>query len=103
MAAELPTGFSGYWAEDDSYTNNAVFNDTIPTNTGPVSIHIVSYPNNNLTSYVTRSWLDDTPLLRTVHGCPGKCKVKIIAPALFQTICNSHVVAINPYQEWHCT
>ena len=102
MAPELPRSYSGFWATAKDYGfpsdtgHSPAFNNTIPAGNGK-NISNLIFPNAGsfVQAHVTDPWMTDASLPGVVHGCPGVCKAKILAPALSTVSCTEHVLPTN--------
>ncbi|KAF2484919.1 hypothetical protein BDY17DRAFT_93733 [Neohortaea acidophila] len=93
MAPELPRGYSGAWISSEElsgFRSRQVqsFNATIPTATGNASNYIVFDAWSNKTDIFSQ-WINTASLSGLVRGCPGECRAKIRAPALFPVACKT--------------
>lgn len=101
MVPEMPRDYTGTWFEAEKaanrYPQSAMFNATIPGPDGPVSNHIGTGGDEDSSRSVSviGQWIEGSPVDHAVRGCPGRCKVKIQAPALFETKCVTRLLPVN--------
>ena len=108
MVPHMPTGYTGGWLTTEEvgfpYNWSASFNSTMPASHGSVPNNIQSVMPHELATRLTNLWYYQEGALRgVVHGCVGKCKAKLVAPALAVTSCSSRQVPFDinlPYRSW---
>lgn len=106
MAPQLPLSYTGIWLYNTAYgepnfRNSAAWNSSVPIPGGSTPNDVLLQSNSHVKLELSKLWYPGKNLPGVVKGCPGQCKLKLSAPALIPTTCETKHVPMSCKLRYH--
>ena len=95
LVSELPSGLAGYWSVSSDGAVTTMFYRDVPTSYGNTSNNILAGAFDDVDETLRQPYIKQSPMKGAITGCSGKCRVKILAPALHTKSCTSRQISVD--------